>query len=253
MDIVDKVNNSRYTLKSILSDEWDTSTIADLSREEIEKMYTVPSSSTSLIPLGNASGCNFSIRHKHIPSHRLHIIYFNFPEIGRQSSKVTKSACDKIESLYSSGMIDFEDSVFVIINDNVSESLEKSFTDLNIRLMNELEANQDIDSMEQIKKEMEENNFPLQIRHFRNVYIFGIDGLTNNMLQHRLVPKHKQIRDPDEIQKVLTRCNCSLQQLPIILKNDAISKLKRLTTGDVCEITRKSVKCGQYPFYRVCK
>ena len=56
MDIVDKVNNSSYTFKSILSDEWDTSTSADLSREEIEKMYTVPSSSTSLIPLGNASG-----------------------------------------------------------------------------------------------------------------------------------------------------------------------------------------------------
>ena len=39
MDIVEKVNNSRYTLKEILSDEWDTSTIADLSRDEIEKMY----------------------------------------------------------------------------------------------------------------------------------------------------------------------------------------------------------------------
>ena len=102
--------------------------------------------------MGNASGSNFSIRHKHIPSHRLHIIYYNFPEIGRQSSKVTKSACDKIESLYSSGMIHYEDSIFVIINDTVSESLEKSFTELNGRLMNELEANQDVDSMKQIKK-----------------------------------------------------------------------------------------------------
>ena len=40
---------------------------------------------------------------------------------------------------------------------------------------------------------------------------------------------------------------------PGILKTDIISKLNRLTTGDICEITRESLKCGEYLFYRVCK
>jgi DNA-directed RNA polymerase subunit H (RpoH/RPB5) len=253
MDIVEKVNNSRYTLKDILSDEWDTSTIAELSRDEIEKMYTVPSATSNLVALGNASGCNFSVKHKYVPSTRLHIIYYNFPEIGRKSSKVTKLVCDKVEAFYSTGMINYEDSVFIIINDAVSESLEKSFNDLNVRLMNELDSNTDTESMKQIKKEMIENDYVLQFKHFKNVHIFDINSLTNNLLKHRLVPEHKQIRDPQKIQEILDKCNCSLQQLPIILKNDPIAKFKRLATGDVCEITRNSVKCGNYPFYRVCK
>ena len=43
MNIVEKVNHTRYTLKEVLKDEWDTSTIANLSNAEVEKMYTIPS------------------------------------------------------------------------------------------------------------------------------------------------------------------------------------------------------------------
>ena len=53
--------------------------------------------------------------------------------------------------------------------------------------------------------------------------------------------------------QICKKCNCKENQLPIILKNDKISKYLRLSPGDVCEITRKSIKVGQYPFYRICK
>ena len=43
MNIVEKINNTRYTLKKILNDEWDTSSIAELSNSEVEKMYTTQS------------------------------------------------------------------------------------------------------------------------------------------------------------------------------------------------------------------
>ena len=56
-----------------------------------------------------------------------------------------------------------------------------------------------------------------------------------------------------EIQGILEKCNCNLNQLPIILKNDIMSKMLRLSSGDICKITRSSDKCGEYPFYRVCK
>ena len=75
MIITEKVNRSRYTLKEILSDEWNTDIIADLSSSEIERIYNTPS--TSLLNMGVATACNITLSHKLIPSHRLHIIYFH--------------------------------------------------------------------------------------------------------------------------------------------------------------------------------
>ena len=83
--------------------------------------------------------------------------------------------------------------------------------------------------------------------------MFNINGLTNNLLNHRLVPLHIPIRRIKGIKDILNKSNCTINQLPIILKNDAIAKLIRLSPGDICEIKRNSIKCGEYSFYRVCK
>ena len=173
MNIIEKVNRSRYTLKEILQNEWDVSSIPNFSDQEIRKIYSIPSSKNSNLALfGPASGCNFSIKHKYIKSHRLHIIYFNLPEIGKQNSKVTKSACEKLKNLYQSELIDFEDSLYIIINDVISESLEKSFNELNVILQNELSEKGLNDN---ILSEMKSNNFQLENKHFRNVHIFNIN------------------------------------------------------------------------------
>tara|TARA_B100000686_G_scaffold353748_1_gene460632 strand:- start:731 stop:1477 length:747 start_codon:yes stop_codon:yes gene_type:complete len=248
MDIIEKVNKTRYTLKEILSTEWNTETITDYSNQEIEKMYSLPSSKDSV--LGIATGCNFSIPHKMIPSHKLHIIYYNFPEIGRLSSKINKSCCDKIYNLYKGDLFNKEDSVFIIINEKITESLEKSVDELNINLQNELKESE---LNKTIIDEMRKNNFPLEKKHFGNVHMFNINGLTNNLLIHRLVPLHIPIRKMTDIKEILNKTNCTISQLPIILKNDAIAKLIRLSPGDICEIKRNSIKCGEYSFYRVCK
>mgnify|MGYP001318029605 FL=1 len=251
MNIVEKVNNTRYTLKEVLKDEWDTSTIANLSNSEVEKMYTIPSGKINSLSLfGVASGCNLTLKHKYMPSHSLHIIYYNFPEIGRLNSKVTKSACDKLSKLYEEEIIQYEDSLLIIINDTISESLETSFNLMNIKLQSGLETK---GLSEEIISEMKENDYPLKNSHFRNVHLFDVNNLTNNMLNHRLVPKSTPIRKTEDINKILEQCNCSMNQLPIILKNDMISKLIRLAPGDICKIVRKSSKCGDYPFYRICK
>lgn len=251
MNIVEKVNNTRYTLKEILKNEWDTSSIADLSNVEIEKIYTTPSGNNNSLPLfGVASGCNFTLRHKELPSHKLHIIYYNFPEIGRLNSKVTKSACEKLNKLYDEEIIDYEDSLIIIINDTISESLENSFNLMNVKLQSELKEK---GINEDLIDEMKKNNYPLKNSHFRNIHLFNINNLTNNVLEHRLVPKHNAIRKNKDIKEILTKCNCTINQLPIILKNDMISKLIRLAPGDICEIIRESNKCGNYPFYRLCK
>ena len=251
MNSVQKINKTRYSLKEMLKDEWNTSTIADLSFQEVEVMFSTQLAKNSqLNTLGNSAACNITINHKYIPSFRLHIVYYNFPEVGSQTSKVTKSICDKILNLYKKEYFNFEDSVFVIINDNVSETLQKSFDELNIVLQNDFEERE---LSTEIIDEMSSNNFPLDKKHFRNVNVFTINNITNNIMEHRLVPEHKAIRNKQEISEILEKCNCSINQLPIILKNDIISKILRLSSGDVCEITRISKKCGEYPFYRVCK
>ena len=248
MIITEKVNRTRYTLKEILNDEWKTETIADFSNIEIEKIYNTPSA--SLLTMGVASACNFSLTHKYVPSHKLHVIYYQFPEIGKTSSKVTKSVCDKIHNLYKNGDIQFEDSLFILLNETISESLEENFNKLNTTLQNEYE---NVPLSDKILSEMMESEFPLEKKHFRNVRVFDINLFTNNILNHKLVPKHNVVRSSTKINEILEGCNCTANQLPIILKNDNIAKILRVTPGDICSIERNSRKSGSYLFYRICK
>ena len=71
-------------------------------------------------------------------------------------------------------------------------------------------------------------------------------------MKHRLVPEQSVVRDRQEIKNILEETNCNTKQLPIILKGDIISKYLRLSPGDICKIKRKSVKTGEYYFYRIC-
>lgn len=250
MSIVEKVNKTRYTLKEVLSNEWDTSIMPDLSNNEVEKMYTLPSSKNKQIAqFGVASACNFTLQHRMIPSYKIHVIYYNFPEIGKSSSKITKSSCDKIDALYTNELISPHDSIIMIINDYISESLQTSFDSLNVKLQNDLET---IEFDENIIKEMQKNKFSLEKKHFRNVTLYNINNLTNNIMKHRLVPEQTVIRNKEDIKQILEESNCSAKQLPIILKHDIVSKYLRLSPGDICKVTRKSIKTGEYNFYRIC-
>ena len=51
--------------KKVLSNEWDKSVMPDLSNNEVEKMYTLPSSKNKQIAqFGVASACNFTLEHR---------------------------------------------------------------------------------------------------------------------------------------------------------------------------------------------
>jgi len=71
-------------------------------------------------------------------------------------------------------------------------------------------------------------------------------------MKHRLVPEQTAIRDRDKIKEILEENNCNTKQLPIILKGDIVSKYLRLSPGDICKVERKSIKTGEYNFYRIC-
>ena len=115
--------------KKYLELEWDVSKISDYSNEEIEKLYTMKSENNSLY-FGKASNLNITLNHKDIKDHKLHIIYYNFPELNSPPLKVTKTCGDKILSLYTNELIDHEDSIILIITEKISENIEKTIEDV---------------------------------------------------------------------------------------------------------------------------
>ena len=254
MKITEKINRSRYTLKSILSNEWNTLIIQDYSLKEIDSIY---SNNSGLEQFGYGFICNLKLSHKIIENYSLHVVYYKFPDLSPDStsSKVSKkSLIDNIIKLYEEEYFKSNDSVMIIINENISETIQKAIDNFNIEIQNNLELtglNSEI--MDEFKSKDIKLGKEYNLKHFKNIQIIDINSLTNNLLEHNLVPKHEVIRNKEEINKILEDCNANISQLPIILKNDIIAKLIRLSPGDLCKITRNNEKSGINYFYRVCK
>ena len=249
MSLLEKVYNSRLTLKGVLSGEWDTSVINDVSMKELEIMYN-----KSIM----GSGCNFTLTNLKIPSHKLHIIYYNFPQLHLTAPKINKTCCDKLTAMYKQdgieadddeNMFEKEDSILVIINEPVSENIQSNIETMYHKGLDELSSGLN----PVLEQEMKENKFDMSKYYFRNVHIFFIDTLYRNLLNHDLVPIHIAIRDKEEIKIILNDTNSLIHQLPIILRTDPMAKLIRLCPGNICKIIRKSEKSGESVYYRVCK
>ena len=251
MDLINKILKSREQLKNILADEWDTSVIQDYSKMELEKIYNMNTpKSSSISQFGNASGCNLTLSHKHIPSHKLHIIYYNFPELGRNVPKITKQCGDKIMSLYTENVIQNDDSILMIIIDKLTENIEKTISKINLQFQEDLNNTGLSDSI------ITENNskkipFKYSQSHFKKIHILNILSLTIDLQNHSIVPKHVCIRDKKYIKNLLKDTNTTLKQLPIIKANDIQAKLLRMSHGDLCKITRNS-QAGEIITYRIC-
>ena len=254
MKITEKINKSRYTLKSILSNEWDTVSIQDYSLKELDSIY---SNNSGLEQYGYGFICNLKLSHKIIENYSLHVVYYKFPDLSPDSttSKVSKkSLVDNIKKLYDEEYFSSNDSVMIVINESVSETIQKAIDNLNIELQNDLElSGLNSDILDEFKSKDIKLGNEYNLKHFKNIQILDINSLTNNLLEHDLVPKHEVIRNKTDINKILEDCNANISQLPIILKNDIISKLIRLSPGDLCKITRNNNKCGVNYFYRVCR
>ena len=252
MDTILKINKTRSNLKKYLEKEWDTSTIQDYSDKEIENIYTNKiAKKSNLISFGHASGCNFSLTHRNIPSHKLHIIYYNFPELNTNHVKITKTCADKIQSLYTNEIINREDSVIVIVLEKVTENLNKSIEEVYLNGQEELLNNGLSDQILQENESLDDSQ-KLSLQHFRNIHIFYLDHLSIDITNHVNVPYHECIRNKIEINSILEKCNTHLNQLPIILRSDPQAKVMRLAPNDICRIIRTTQTAGDVDYYRVC-
>jgi DNA-directed RNA polymerase subunit H (RpoH/RPB5) len=249
---ISKINKSRYILKKYLESDWDISVIKDYSDDEIENLYNISKPDSNGINFGNASSCNITLYHNKIRSHKLHIIYYNFPELGKPSVKITKTCSEKIHKLYSDEIIDKDDSIIIILYNPIPENLIKSIEDLYIKNQEELISS---GLSEQVNKENKllKIEDKLNLVHFRNIHIFHLDELTIDILLHSKVPEHIIIRNEIEINKILQETNSTINQLPIVLRTDAIAKRFRLAPGDVFLIKRITRNAGEIKYYRACK
>lgn len=250
MSYVHKINKSRSLFKKFLEPEWDVSVISDYSDEEIEKLYNLKSSKNAL-SFGRASNLNITLEHSKIKGHKLHIIYYNFPEINSPPLKVTKQCADKINKLYLEESIQPEDSVIIVITEKITENLEKAIEDLYNLGQEQLKLNGLSDNIIEENEKLNEKKY--RNVYFRNIHLFCIDNISFDISLNVTVPKHVFIRDKGEIETILKNVNATRDQMPIIFRTDPMAKLIRLCPGDICEITRKSERCGEYKYYRICK
>ena len=246
-----KINKSRANLKSYLENEWKVKDIKDYSDLEIEKIYKSSQNINIGINFGAASGCNITLYHKFIPSHKLHIIYYNFPEIGRPSVKINKQCAEKINKLYTEEIISPEDSIILILLNPVPETLEKSIYMLYNNNQEELIKTGLSENIHNENLALEDNKYSNY--HFKNIHLFHLDTLSIDILKHSKVPKHEVFRFQKDIQNICKKCNCRKDQLPVIERNDAIDKRLRIAPGDICKITRNSITSGENIYYRICK
>ena len=244
-DIV-KIAKSREIIKELLSTEWKTDDIPILSEEEIRHLYnTTETKNVIYNNFGKGTVCNFILEHKLLKDVKMHIIYYNFPDFNKRKVKITKSIENKIYSLYDNKLIGPLDNLFIIINENITDSIVQIKNTIN----NKLQKDINIDSL---KDEISKNNLYLTKNHFKYIDIYSLNSLQININKHRLVPKHTIVRDIDKINKILEKCNATKHQFPIINKEDPIAKINRMITGDICEITRMNQR-GETTYYRICK
>ena len=252
MDILRNINNSRRVLANNLGKEWDTSVIQELSERDIEIMYStkVPKDA-SFSSLGQGVGCNISLMNRFVPSYYLHVIYFGFPVIGENPTKLTKTCKDKLEKLYRDDIISKQDSIIIIIPQPISDTIELAIEELYAEGQIELrESGLDEDVLSENEALSESLSYSL--RHFRTAHIFQLEHISIDISNHEYVPTHECIRDKPSIQEILKECNATRAQLPVIRRTDPQAKIMRMSPGDVCKLTRSTVS-GQVISYRICQ
>ena len=89
------------------------------------------------------------------------------------------------------------------------------------------------------------------VKEYQNVQIMWLKQLQFNPTKHSIVPKHTKLTC-DEADNIIKQYDLSSRfQLPLLLKDDIISRYYNFKTGDVIMITNTiSTQNSNYKFYR---
>tara|TARA_B100000925_G_C21959875_1_gene452894 strand:- start:305 stop:898 length:594 start_codon:yes stop_codon:yes gene_type:complete len=89
------------------------------------------------------------------------------------------------------------------------------------------------------------------VKEYTNVQIMWVKQLQFNPTKHYIVPKHTKL-DEKEVNKIIQDYNLSSKfQLPLLLKDDVISRYYNFKSGDVIKMTNAiNTQNPNYIFYR---
>jgi DNA-directed RNA polymerase subunit H (RpoH/RPB5) len=93
------------------------------------------------------------------------------------------------------------------------------------------------------------NNFYNQKGYY--VQIISLPQLLINIVNHRDVPHHEVIEE-NEKKDILLKYHIKPENLPVILRDDAMARYLGLRPGEIVRILRPSPTSGTYVSYRMC-
>jgi DNA-directed RNA polymerase subunit H (RpoH/RPB5) len=71
-----------------------------------------------------------------------------------------------------------------------------------------------------------------------------------NIMRHELVPKHSKVSEAEK-EKLFSKYNISVRELPKILKDDPAIVNLGVAVGDIVKVERDSQTMGKSYYYRV--
>ena len=93
------------------------------------------------------------------------------------------------------------------------------------------------------------NNFYNQMGYY--VQIISLPQLMIDIVNHRDVPHHEVISETEK-KDLLEKYYIKQENLPVILRDDAMARYLGLRPGEVVKILRPSPTSGTYTSYRIC-
>jgi DNA-directed RNA polymerase subunit H (RpoH/RPB5) len=93
------------------------------------------------------------------------------------------------------------------------------------------------------------NNFYNQMGYY--VQIISLPQLLIDIVNHRDVPHHEVISETEK-KELLEKYYIKQENLPVILRDDAMARYLGMRPGEVVKILRPSPTSGTYVSYRIC-
>lgn len=216
MDLIQKINQSRYVLLEMLSERgYNVSPHQNFSIDDINIMFnqfqksksSVEPEPGSLDLLLTKDGIGTTYVKYHLNKYR-----------------ANKPILKLIDKIYNpdEGVLKSEDTLILIVIEGINQmtNLEKSLASL-----------------------YDEYGYYIQV--------FNLDILQKNITKSNMVPKHR-VLNKKEHQAILDKYTARNEDIPTIRRLDPVAKYYSMRPGDICEILRKTETSGIGLYYRHC-
>ena len=221
LELANLINKTRQNILNMLKYRgFNISNIASLSLNEIIDILNIHKSAG----LDNAAQLSLlDIYLENKQSSRKVIVKYRLDDKFNSTKKIYK----QINDIYSSYNLTSNDCLILIINKLVIQKDDKKSNASLTKFLNTM---------------YEQGKF---------IQIFGLQNFLINISEHIFVPKHR-IMTKEEINELLEKYKTTVNNLPKILREDAMAKFIGAKPGDVVHIKGFNESAGYINKYRLC-